>query len=372
MKKILSLLLLISLTACSVVDSPKLPDESIIYNQPAQAAPSVYGVANLGAAKYPGVLLAGHPIGFGNVTFTNTFGDAYKAIDDLLGRGDIPYQEYNLKWSDTHSFSPRDFPAIVAEAKRYSNLANKYPNVECYFSGATEHQLNVRDAQDLANRVLAVIPERCIYVNNPWEGKGAFLKTTARIWNEVHGVNAQPPRIGGPFIFNYDGSNCVDSNVTALKQRFRNAKKFVFWGPPNNGRLTSGDPTPRPQRKAWPTIDWFNSVAYLTNDRGNTKIPDNFIYKSHADRHSTPPEFRAYKPVLITPVRAPQFNLVKNGKVVLTSSASQPFADGRVRYYFPEFGYKTQERAGGELELRANGRVWGKISPAFRDGKEYR
>lgn len=356
--------IILFLNGCSLVRFEKVAVEEEIFSQATYESGRLKGIANLGIAQYPEVVKEAHPQGFANVSFTNTFGNAYEEIDTGLATGKIPFQEYALKWSDTHTFSRADFPFIVNEAKRFVPLVNKYPNIECAFSGATEHRLNKKDATDLAEAVLAVIPERCVYVNNPWVGHGAFITPTSRRWNEVHGIESRKPNVGGKFICNLDGDSAVDINVDTFKKNCKDAEVIFVWHPANNGRLNTTDPTPRPQRKAWPTPDLLRSLAFLFTDKGRVNLPRNWLWKSHADRHETPPEKRAYKPVLIAPVNVPGFTLRKNGIVIATSSGPLPFADGRTRYYFPFFGYKL----GKELTLRAGNKNYGVVTPGFRQG----
>jgi len=313
-------------------------------------------------------MVKAHPPGFANSQFTNTFGDAYSSIDALLGTGKVPFQIYNLRWSDTHSVSRRDFPAIVTEARKYAKLAAKYPNVGCGFSGMTEHQLKVTDATDLANLVLAVIPERCVYINNPWVGKGAFIKPNSRIWNEVHGADARPPNIGGKYVFNYDGSDCFDYNTETLKQRFKDAALFFFWTSQNNGRFNRNDATPRPKRRAWPTQNLLKAEAFLSTFQGDVRLPNSrYLVKPKSDQHTVPPESRALKPVFIFPISARRIELRAAGKKIIESEDSQPFADGRRRYYFGVYGFRITQIAGvSVLEVWAGNNKIGTVNPGFR------
>lgn len=340
----------------------------IVFARFAIAEPRYYGIANLGLAKYADTAVKGHAQGFANVTFTNTFGDAYGAIDKLLATGKVPFQEYNLLWKDNHTFTKKDFPFIVKEAQKYAKLAQKYENVQCAFSGATEHTLNKKDATDLAKKVLAVIPERCVYVNNPWEGKGAFIDPSPRIWNEVHGSEAHVPKVGGKYIWNADGSDVFDFDIEKLKARFSNAEVFVFWTSQNNGRKNRNDPTPRPQRQAWPTVELLEMEAFLATSQGKVKLPNSkYTVKPKADQHSVPPEPRALKPVFVFPIKADRLELKANGKTVITSSKSEPFADGRRRFYFGDYGYKIVLKAKqAVLDVFANGKKIGTANPAFR------
>lgn len=328
-------------------------------------------IDELGAAKYPQVLVDGHPEGVGVGVFTqpDLFGDPLPALSRLNVRKSIPFFRFNLRWSDAHQFPRSDWPKIIAEAKRIADWVSRHPGPKCYVSGATEHQLNARDAADLARQVLAVIPERCSYVNNPWEGKGAFLSPGPRILNEVHGDKANPPRIGGRFSFSFDGSSSVDSDVEKIKARMRGAEFFCQWHPANNGRLNTNDKTPRPQRKAWPTIELLESLNFLFTASGAVNINPNTLWKSHADRHNTPPEPRAYKPVVITPQKASKLTLKSLGVVVASSGPAQPFQDGRYRYYFPVWGYRMARGPGGPVfELWADNKRLGRVNPGFRAG----
>lgn len=313
----------------------------------AHAEPRLWGIANLGMSEYGGVAVQGHPKGFANVTFTNTFSKAYEEIDALLATGKVPLQEYNLAWRDNHKFHPSEFPSIAQEAKVYAGLAEKHPNVECVFSGATEHMLNKKDATKLAEMVLAVIPARCIYANNPWVGKGSFINPSPRIWNEVHNADAKPPNVGGKWIFNFDGSDCFDYDIEKIKKRLSAAEVFFFWTSQNNGRKNRNDKTPRPQRNAWPVPELLKAMAFLATKQGSVKMPgSNYTVKPKADQHNVPPEKRALKPVFIFPIKANRLELRdSSGKVIIQSSPPEPFADGRKRYYFNMYGYEIVAKA---------------------------
>ena len=334
-------------------------------------------------SEYGDIAKKGHPKGFANVTFTNTFSDAYDEIDDLLSTGKVPFQKYDLTWRDNHKFTKKDFPKIVKEAEKYAKLAEKHKDVECAFSGATEHTLNKKDATDLANKVLAVIPARCVYVNNPWVGKGAFIDPSPRIWNETHGADAKPPNIGGKHIFNFDGSDAFDYDVEKIKKRFPNAEVFYFWTSQNNGRKNRNDPTPRPQRKAWPTVELLEMEGFLATKQGSVKLPKPteitckgkrikvpYTVKPKADQHNVPPENRALKPVYLFPIQADKLELRDDaGNVVITSEKWQSFEDCRRRYYFPEHGHKIVQRAKQPvLNVFPKGakKPIGKTNPGFR------
>jgi hypothetical protein len=304
------------------------------------------------------------------VIFTNTFcPDSREAIRGVLDTGKVPFIEYNLKWSDSHSFSSRDFPGIVEEAKRYARLTERYPAIQCAFSGATEHQLNKKDATELARKVLAVIPERCVYVNNPW-GRGAFIDASPRIWNEFHGEIPRNIPAGG-IIFGWDGLDAFDDpKVQEKKNKLSGVKVQAYWTSQNNGRRNRNDKTPRPERKFWPTSELIRALAFLHTNQGDVKLPSSFTIKPKSDQHTVPPAKRELKPVFIVPHKAQYLELKKGDRSVIKSGGPEPFEDGRWRYYFPRFGFEiVRDAGGGPLDLFISGpggRKQGTVNPAFR------
>lgn len=332
-------------------------------------------IANLGIAQYGDVAKVSHPKGLGNVSFTSTFSNAVPALDGLLATQKVPIQEYNLMWSDTHSFSRRDFPAIVREAQRITPLIVKYPSVECVINPAVEHQLTRQDATDLCQQVLNVVPDHCKCVSNPWVGHGAFVLPTERIGNEVHGIDARPPNVGGWFICSLDGDDAFDQpNIEAWKQRCANAKLKAVWTSQNNGKANRGDTTPRPQRKFWPTGRLLEAEGFLFTSKGKTSIKGNQTLKPKSDQHFVPPRDRELKPVFITPTRVNQLKAVlMNGRMLGVSELRQDFADGRSRYYFSMmYGYQYAQKAvsmsGSPLvNLVANGKTLATVNLGFRN-----
>lgn len=336
----------------------------------------LFGIDYLGGAKYEQLIMEEHPSGWAAGFFVedDLFGSPKAVIRKLASSGRAPAIRLNLAWEDDHVFTESDFDKIVYYAKQFSRYPKRYRNVMWYFSGATEHILNKQLAEKLAKRVLAVLPKtkNCIYVNNPWEGRGAFVHGN-RIINEVHGSFASVPK--GKFIFSYDGSNAVDDDVMLTKNKMKDSEIFFLWHPAMNGRLKVDDTTPRPQRRSWPTKPLIESLIYLQSNSGTgIQLPKNWLWKSHADRHNTPPEPRAYKPVLISPIKVDSFELVTlDGRVIARSGKPLEFVDGRWRYYFPQYGYKMTQTAikmqnNPVCLLRANGKIYGKVNPAFRAG----
>lgn len=373
-KLILPLILI--LNACSV--APPVPPVPTI-----QAAVTSTGqqkvLSLLGGAKFQQVILDNLQPGWGVTIFSSrdTFGDGLPLVRELIARGKTPVIKLNLMWKDDHRFSRSDFGRIVAEGRRFNEIIERNPQVRFYILGATEHNLNQRDAQDLANQVLGAMPSSIQYINNPWTG--AFIPTNDRILNEVHGSGARKPSIGGRYTFDCDGSSAVDINISSLKQRMPDAELFAYWHPSSNGRLKSGDTTPRSQRRSWVTAPIINSLVFLSTEKGQTDFHKNSrgtprLWKSHSDRHNTPPEPRAYKPVVIVPEAVSYLELVAaNGRSVAKSGAAQSYNDGRKRYYFTAYGYELANKAralsGNPVcTVKAGRTVIGHVNPAFRSG----
>lgn len=278
-------------------------------------------------------------------------------------------------WKDNHVFKRSDFPKIIAEAKRFVPLINKYSSVECVINPAVEHQLNRQDATELCQKVLQVVPEKCKCANNPWVGRGAFVLPTERIGNEVHGISANPPNVGGWFICSLDGDDAFDQpNLTAWKARCANAKLKAVWTSQNNGKANRNDTTPRPQRKFWPTGRLLEAEGFLFSDKGNTRIGNKQTLKPKSDQHSVPPAPRELKPVFITPTRVNQLKAVMmNGKILGVSDIRQDFADGRSRFYFSQmYGYQYAQKAlsmsgNPTVNLMANGQKLATVNFGFRE-----
>lgn len=331
----------------------------------------IYGLDQLGAAKYSNLAAREHPEGFVFGVFTNTFGDALPVVTQVAQEGRASGIRLNLAWSDSHTFKPADFAKIAKEARRFAPIVKRFPGLKWYVSGATEHQLNGPDAARLYEVVANELPSTT-YVNQPWQGKGAFLMTNDVV-NETHGKDARP----GPskrYAFSCDGSDCFDFDIEGKKAEFPRAEYFMLWTSQCNGRMKADDKTPRPQRKAWPTGQLIDAMIYLHNDRGAVSLPKGYLVKPKSDQHQTPAEPRALKPVIICPVKADRLELVAdNGQVIHVSSKAFPFADGRFRYYFDQYGYQIAEKAvrihgKPTAQLRIGRKIVGTLNIAFRQG----
>lgn len=329
----------------------------------------MYGLDLLGLAQYPDVALKNFPHGWALGCFSSTFGDARPAVASILKAGKCAQVRVQLAWHDNHHFTPADFPKIRDEAKKWCKLVAANPHVDWYFSGACEHDMGAKEALKLANIVQDTIAN-CTYVDNPMR-QGSYNLIAANVLAERHGSEATPPYETFWYSFSFDGSSCVDANVTEIKLRLSSATLFMFWVPQFNGRKGVNDTTPRALREAWPSGDLIRSVAFLATERGEVKLPASWLLKSHAEDVGGT---RANKPVFIMPFSTKQITLKCNGKVLLTCPLYGSYAGGGYRYYSPEWGYRTAERAialsgSPVVEVWANRRKWGTVNMAFRQGR---
>lgn len=325
-----------------------------------------YGLDLLGCARYADLARREHPEGWAIGAFSKSvFGDSRPVIAPLLDSGRAPEARVHLLWSDSHTFNERSILAAEKEAKLWLSLSRVHKK-NLQISPWCEHNAKLPLLRKLREAIMSVLPD-CEYVNTPW--KGDFIPG---VRSEIHGNHKIP---NGPLNWSYDGLPCVDADTELYKKTYSGrSDTYYLWTSQFNGRKNPNDTTPRPQRKAWPTSELIDSVIYLHRDRGSLKLPANWLWKSHADQHNVPPEPRALKPVFIIPPKVKRVELVAdNGQVVAVSGGAQPFSDGRWRYYFGSYGYQLSEKARriqghSVLQVSINGKIRGKVNPAFRFG----
>lgn len=326
-----------------------------------------YGLDALGLAKFSDLMAREWPDQWSLGAFANTFGNAWPAIRKVLATGRCPRVRVHAIWDDGHKYNPRlHDPIIDKELKAANALKAEFPHVHVLFSPFCEHNIKGQTLANLLNRC-ADNSRNVEIVNTPWQGD-----LSSKFMNEVHGTHKAPS--SGAYQYSFDGTSCVDADVEKFKISYFNSQVFYFWHPAFNGRLNTNDKTPRPQRKAWPTPELIDSIIYLHRVRGQDNFKGKRLWKSHADRHETPPEPRAYKPVVIVPEKVDRLELVAdNGQIVAVSGRPQSFNDGRFRYYFDQFGYQLSEKArrihGSPIvKVRAGRKIIGSVNPAFRAG----
>lgn len=319
------------------------------------------GLDCLGLARFPQSAIDALPTGYALGVFSRTFGDAMPNVKAVVNAGKCKALRVQLMWSDSHSFSDNDIPTLKAEAERWGHFAANHKQIQVYLSPFCEHELPNPD------KYLKIVKQHapnCLPVNS--SSKGHWSQ---HFINEVHGTGNPP---GGDYIFSFDGTDMLDSDVEGYKRRHKNARIWFGWTANFNGvpEAETKNKLPREQRKDWPTSKLITSMRYVVEHaKEAAKLPTNWLWKSHAEDTGTG-DPRTNKPCLIAPVKAPFAELVKAGKVVSKAPYYGPFIDGRSRYYFPEWGFELAQKQGSPLlDLRINGKIFGQVNPAFRDGE---
>lgn len=325
-----------------------------------------FGLDFLGLAKYAKVAAQNFPAGWALGVFSSTFGDSRSAVELILKTGKCAAIRVHLAWKDNHDFTPKDFPKIVKEAQGWRSLVAKYPNVVWYFSGACEHKLSAKFANDLAMRVLEIFPANTWYVNTPMKGGDDIIGP--RITNERHGSKAKRKFENDSFSF--DGTACVDADVEALKGQFI-SHNFFFWEPRFNGRWETTDTTPRPERNDYPDRKLIKSVIALSENKGLIQpLPKGWIYKSHSENDGNP-SLRAEKPCLIAPIKQDVITLrLQSRKIIAKFNYYGTYKGGGYRYYTDKWGYEIAKIA-NDAQGTAKTQIWagtmiGSINPSFR------
>jgi hypothetical protein len=122
------------------------------------------------------------------------------------------------------------------------------------------------------------------------------------------------------------------------------------------------DTTPRPQRKAFPSKEYIQSIAYLFTDKGKTSIPKKTIIKSHSERHELG-DTKGDKLLIIYPEKVNELTLKRNRKKIGSLRYYGSFDGGGFRYYAQSMGYKFEK-----CEVWIGKKKIADINGGFRDG----
>lgn len=325
------------------------------------------GISYLAGGMYSDVIERHHPEGFGAKFFLqkNLFPeDPFSVIRKLCASELVPFVALNLTWDDSHAYPWERFKnAVEREAERAYELALKYPHIEFYVAPVTEHWLTDKRA---IRRYLDIVPDLPNVTKvNSVDGPGIALK---RFVNEHHKTERRPFR--GRFVFDYDGSNMLDSDIARDRRRFRNAEVVWAWHPNCNGirNLSKDEPRPpRDQREHYLTpegLKALHAALVMPVDKQAWTAP-NVLYKSASDR-TVAPDFRSLRPVVICPQRVERLRIVnEETRESWESKPRMEYKDGRFRYYFGRMGYEYGEAM---HEIFAGDERIALVYPAFRAG----
>lgn len=310
----------------------------------------IYGIDYLGGAKYPDVVLRGHPKGFAAGFFAQEFGDAFSLIKRLAEGDKCPVIRIQVTWAGSgHNYTEKHLQQAIKEAKRYDKLKTQ---ARIQLSPFCEHTLKSPDAW--LDKIQQAAPS-CTIINNPQNGIGSFSK---KYQNEIH--TGRPPT--GAYNFSYDGQSACDADTEADKAKYKDASIFFFWTWQLNCHFNAKDTT----RNTKPSVELIKGLANLANPRGKCSIAKNTLWKSFAEQSDPKGDWRSNKPLCIYPGKVNALSLYKDGKLIGTLPRyKEPFIDGRYRFYLGQWGYSV---ATEPVELKDGNKVIGKVNPGFRFG----
>lgn len=333
----------------------------------------IFGLDHLGIAKYGDLAAAEHPAGWALGTLARTFGDDLPAVKKTLDTGRCVRWRRHIYWSTNPGHKPdKNYLSIIdKEAKRYAEFIKPYlGKVDLRISGYLEHPLKRAEAEKVRQVVLNRV-SGVTYVNSFVASLGG--QTLSGAVNEIHGGKAAIP--GGRFDYSTDGESCFDVDIESQKRKLGAAETFYFWFPQQNGKKKVDEKSDPAKRKAWPVSRHIDSAIYLHRASGvSGKLPKGYTLKTHADQHTDKPSGKDCTLLLICPPQKAKVQIVtRNGQVVDTLEYLGAFEGGGFRYYSYDWGYLLAEKArriqGDSIcDLKINGKVVGKINPAFRAG----
>lgn len=338
-----------------------------------------YGLDYILGVHYKSTILKHHPqgmlLGIGAGWFRDKEGkfDPYITAQDVVQkaceRSLAPKIRIPIIWDDGHSFYKSDLDIILAEAREYEQIAKNNKQIKIELAPLLEHSLANPDWY--LDRVKEVAPS-CTLVNSVYRGS-----LSTKYINEVHGLTP-PPK--GKFIYSYDGTHCVDTNVEFFRRRYGRAIDFYWWIAQLNQKYKASDSTPRSERVVIPSREQLESLKYLNVPRSKRAyMPDGYLWKSHGDQHSPIATGREGKPVMLIPQDADKVELIsteKTGSKVLDVMYSTGFfsGDGREIWRSNYHGYDLMEKAlkiqkAKIVRVRIDGKVVGRVDAGFRQNE---
>ncbi len=342
-----------------------------------------FGLDTLGLPQYDDLIAREIPTGWWFTSFWEEFGPAKDSIEKVLAtKRPAGFRGQGLWAGSSHNYTEEHFERAMRIAREHEIIARKNPFARIEFSPFCEH--NLMNPDPWLDRIARIAPT-CGIINSVWKGK-----LSRKYKNEIHGTHS---KIGGSFNYSFDGTGCVDVDITKYLTRHASAEVFYFWTYQFNGKRNGatkddhGNPLPvipPTQRKFWPTSELVDSIIYLRKPKGTCNLIGKRTHKSHSDQQTPKPGQRDLKPVIIVPEKVSQLEYVaSNGQVIAvaryggTYDPKPPEPVQRYRYYMPNMGYqlalKAERIQNGNpvVRLRAGGKILGTVNPAHRQN-EYR
>lgn len=310
--------------------------------------------------------------------YPNGFGDPRKNLNILCAKRNIVAVEVQLVYTDAHVLI--GIPYLKSRLPIWKKWQANHPNVKLYISHTTEHY--EQDKAKLRERMKLIEEAGIIAVNNPEPGKGAILSE----WlNETH----KPRKMAGTYIASMDGfDTLVKGDVLNWVRTHKGALYNFAWSGLcnlNNGKKGSDRKTPPSKRTAAPSAKHIEMLAFISECPPEPPTPL-FEVKPIRGRmlwkpvRETTGDSRDNKPCLIHPIKANHFDIVDcRGNLLGILPYYGTYKSEGHRYYSGSpggidlWGYEISKKAMASsgspwVYLRANGKYWGPIEGAHRQG----
>ncbi len=233
-------------------------------------------------------------------------------------------------WLDSHGFEESHIEEILPAARNTVLLAEKHPDKKFYFSPFLEHKMRTELLNKVYSQVQGILEDKVTYVNSAMPG-GAKLSSKQKGLEEIHHELDKPTR---DYIFSFDGVDQNDADITKYKLKHPSASMFFSWVFPYNLKYTGKDTTIRLHRKLFPPLKLVvNSVYQFITDEGETRLPQDRIYKAVGEpgfeKDHSKPISRSWQMVYISPYSGGKVEFKQRGKVVATFNKTTGVYDGR-------------------------------------------
>lgn len=304
------------------------------------------------------------------------FGDPRKNLNKLCARRNIAAVEVQLVYSKSHALI--GIPYLKSRLPIWKKWQANHPGIALYISHTTEHYC--KDKAKLMERMKLINSSGFIPVNNPEPGEGAVL---VGLVNETH----KPRRMGKDYIASMDGFDTLGKGDTLnWVTKHKGAILDFAWSPLCN--LNDGKQGNKPcsQRTAAPSQKHLEMLLHISECPVAAPIPTAFhamplkrpwLWKPVRE---TTGDTRDNKPCLIAPIKVDRFEICTfEGDPIGELPYYDTYLKQGWRYYsgvpggINLWGYEIAERAkqvSGSpwVFLRAAGKYYGPVEPAFRFG----
>lgn len=310
----------------------------------------------------------------------DTFGTAWPQIKKMAASGKFPAFRLQAHWDNNHVIVP--VPKLTNIARKAERLAILFPHITWYLSHSTEHNGNLEEVKKRMSLIETVAPHT-IPVNNPWNGA-----TIKGYINEKHHSHSWD--YSTKYMHSWDGANCYDGNVDKWHKDHAGAEIRFLWGLRYNLREVTkeGQSYPPPkERKAIPSKEYIKALVRLQKGPGlppqafprAIPVKSPLLYKTFSEDHPHKEDPWENMPVLIIPENSSKVDVIDCKKKVVTQLGNGgDYPGGMWRYYSGInggflWGYqiaaKALKQSGSEFVwFKVNGKIYGPVNPAFRQG----